>query len=158
MGAPEKADWVAIEGLYRAGGRSLRSIADDYGISEAAIRHKARKRGWMRDPTGSKRELVKAALSGMTGEGTHDAVRNIQGEAAADVEDMEMGLRVARECLRRLEVMAGVSERPQEVKVIVEANKVAVETIRRIRGLDDATDQEAIVIERSYGAAPKPTT
>lgn len=42
-------DWIAIEKHYRAGIRSLRSIADEYGITEAAIRKRAKRDAWTRN-------------------------------------------------------------------------------------------------------------
>jgi hypothetical protein len=42
-------DWEAIEAEYRAGSKSQRTIAAEYGCSDAAIRQKAKKEGWVRD-------------------------------------------------------------------------------------------------------------
>lgn len=50
--APEKKsppDWERIELDYRAGIKSLREIATEHGISEGAIRKRARRDGWERD-------------------------------------------------------------------------------------------------------------
>lgn len=54
MTTPKKptTDWEKIERLYRAGTLSLREIATPNGISEAAIRKKAKKEGWTRDLQG----------------------------------------------------------------------------------------------------------
>lgn len=131
-------DWIAIEGEYRSGHRSLRQIADDYSVTEGAIRAKAKKGGWTRDPSGTKRAVVKAALAGFTQGSTQYAAREIiDREAEQDVADMNLGLDVARRSLVRLATMVEQVELPKDVKVIVEANKIAVETIRKIRGLDE---------------------
>lgn len=45
-------DWEAIEREYRAGIRSLRDIADQFGVTEGAIRKRARRDGWERDLSG----------------------------------------------------------------------------------------------------------
>ncbi|WP_396189829.1 hypothetical protein [Flavobacterium sp.] len=45
-------DWEKVERLYRAGVMSLREIATPNGISETAIRKKAKKEGWVRDLQG----------------------------------------------------------------------------------------------------------
>lgn len=45
----EPADWFRIEADYRAGVLSLRAIAGEHGISEGAIRKRAKKDGWQRD-------------------------------------------------------------------------------------------------------------
>lgn len=42
-------DWERIESQYRAGLMSLREIADDHGISEGAIRKRAKRDDWARD-------------------------------------------------------------------------------------------------------------
>jgi predicted DNA-binding protein YlxM (UPF0122 family) len=44
-----KADWEAIESAYRAGLLSLREIAGKHGISEGAIRKRAKRDDWSRD-------------------------------------------------------------------------------------------------------------
>lgn len=46
MAAP---DWEAIESVYRAGLLSLREIAAQHGISEGAIRKRAKRDDWTRD-------------------------------------------------------------------------------------------------------------
>ena len=46
---PKKADWERIEQDYRAGVKSLREIAGENGISEGAIRKRAKRDGWSRD-------------------------------------------------------------------------------------------------------------
>lgn len=42
-------DWEAIESAYRAGLMSLREIASQHGISEGAIRKRAKRDDWSRD-------------------------------------------------------------------------------------------------------------
>ena len=42
-------DWERIERDYRAGCLSLRQIADEHGITEGAIRKRAKRDGWERD-------------------------------------------------------------------------------------------------------------
>jgi hypothetical protein len=45
----QKPDWEAIESQYRASILSSRAIATQFGITEAAIRKKAKAKGWQRD-------------------------------------------------------------------------------------------------------------
>lgn len=45
----KKPDWEAIESVYRAGLMSLREIASLHGISEGAIRKRAKRDNWSRD-------------------------------------------------------------------------------------------------------------
>lgn len=47
--AMAKPDWEAIESAYRAGLLSLREIASQHGISEGAIRKRAKRDDWSRD-------------------------------------------------------------------------------------------------------------
>lgn len=42
-------DWEAIESAYRAGILSLRDIGDKYGVTEGAIRKRAKKFDWVRN-------------------------------------------------------------------------------------------------------------
>lgn len=42
-------DWEAIESAYRAGVLSLRGIGDKYGVTEGAIRKRAKKFDWVRN-------------------------------------------------------------------------------------------------------------
>lgn len=44
-----KPDWEAIESAYRAGLMSLREMASQHGISEGAIRKRAKRDDWSRD-------------------------------------------------------------------------------------------------------------
>ena len=44
-----RVDWEAVEREYRAGIRSLRDIAAEYGCTEGAIRKKAKSEAWERD-------------------------------------------------------------------------------------------------------------
>ncbi len=44
-------DWEQIENAYRAGVLSLREIASAHGITEGAIRKRAKRDGWSRDLT-----------------------------------------------------------------------------------------------------------
>lgn len=48
---PEKGrtDWAAIQGHYRAGVLSIRQIAKQHGVTDTAIRKKAKAESWQRD-------------------------------------------------------------------------------------------------------------
>lgn len=144
--ASNNTDWNAIEALYRANKGSVLSIARDHGVTEGAIRARAKKGGWVRDPEGQKRQIVRAKMSGMAGVAsgvTNYEVRNlIANEADQDIADMQAGLGVARACIRRLADMVDEAEGPRDVKTIVEANKGAIETIRKIRGLDEERPED----------------
>ena len=58
----KQPDWEAIHSLYRAGLLSVRAIAEQYSISDTAIRKQAKKLGWSRDLTDQVRTAVKAKV------------------------------------------------------------------------------------------------
>ena len=62
-------DWELAERLYRAGQISLRMIAPQCGVTEGAIRKKAKKEGWARDLTEKVQQAVRTEL--VRAEGTH---------------------------------------------------------------------------------------
>lgn len=51
-------DWEAIESAYRAGVLVLRDIGEQYGVTEGAIRKRAKKLGWVRKPVRKKERCV----------------------------------------------------------------------------------------------------
>lgn len=57
---PTSVDWESIEKEYRAGQLSLRAIASAHGVSDTAIRKRAKRDGWKRDLTRDVRQRVKA--------------------------------------------------------------------------------------------------
>ncbi|WP_175683848.1 hypothetical protein [Burkholderia cenocepacia] len=157
--AGKNVDWIAIEGAYRAGVDSLRTIAGAHGLSEAAIRKAAKKNGWSRDPTGTKRAIVNAHMAGSsqgaqggTQEGAQCAQEQIAAAANDDIADMERGLKVHRLCLKALEKAAEGATEPKGIKVITEAASLAITGIRKIRGLDTPTPADAGDIDAAIEA------
>lgn len=140
---------------YIAGGWSINALANKYAIPEATLRRHARKYAWVQGSSDIKREMVREAMAGLPLAGydervtntlTDSAVRQLRLDAATqDVADMELGLTVARTCMLKLLAMFDQVEHPKEVKLIAEANKVAVDTIRKIRSLDVDDGPEATV-------------
>lgn len=57
-----KTDWEAIEREFRAGQLSIREIGRLYGLTDTAIRKKAKADGWDRDLTERVRQAVRAKL------------------------------------------------------------------------------------------------
>jgi hypothetical protein len=55
-------DWERIEEQFRAGQISIRAIATEHGITDGAIRKRARVHGWKRDLTEKVRNAVRAEL------------------------------------------------------------------------------------------------
>lgn len=147
----KEPDWNIIEGVYKAGEKSLRCIAAEYGTSEAAIRRRAKKYGWVRDAIGTVRKIVNEQMaSGITQAqyNVKDPVRELMDEAIkAGVADMELGIGNARLIMQRvrqsLSVPEGETLEPRDLKVLCEANAGAIETIRRIRQLDEPANNQA---------------
>lgn len=136
--AGKRTDWDSIEIDYLAGIKSIRAIASEFDCSEGAIRKKAKKEGWIRNPTKAKREQVKAKLAQGTQKCTQDDVRTkINNAINEDVIDMNLGLANARAVLMKCAARIPELDDVRDLKAVSEANKLNVELIRRIRGLDD---------------------
>lgn len=144
------ADWVVIETEYRAGQRSVREIASEHNISEGAIRKRAKKWGWVRDAAKTVRESVKAHMAGAGAQmGTQEALRTaIEHATQSGIADMEQGLGNARRVLGRVAEMLEQVGEPKDLKTLNDANAAAIETIRRIRQLDepDFNGQKAVTV------------
>ncbi|GJE00568.1 hypothetical protein [Methylobacterium isbiliense] len=65
----KRFDWEAIEAEYRAGQLSLREIAKRHGISDTAIRKRAKAEGWTRALADKVREAVREKL--VRADGSH---------------------------------------------------------------------------------------
>jgi hypothetical protein len=96
-------DWETIEREYRAGILSLRDIAAKHGLSETAIRKRAKKHEWERDLTQRVHERVRTALVRSVearGDNAHQTKteREIVEQAAATVVEV---VRQHREDIRR---------------------------------------------------------
>ena len=82
-----RADWEAIERAYRAGQLSLRAIASAHGITEGAIRKKAKAESWQRALADKVRQAVREKLVRTDGEtGTQHGT---QPQRASDSEIIE---------------------------------------------------------------------
>ena len=55
-------DWESIETLYRAGALSIREIAKTHGLSDGAVRKRAKRDGWDRDLTAKVNAKVRSEL------------------------------------------------------------------------------------------------
>lgn len=133
-------DWIAVEVDYRSGSASNREIGTKHGTSESAIRRRAKKQGWTKGAAKAKRERVKAQMAGAS---ETDIVQGLETATNEDIADMELGLSNARKALgvvgSQLDLM---SDNPKladtgDLKRLTETNKINVEVIRKIRGLDD---------------------
>ncbi len=76
---PRQIDWVGIEKEYRAGQLSNVEIGKQFGVSEGAIRKKAKKNGWEKDLSSAVRSRVREKLVRAT-------VRKSEAELQTDEE------------------------------------------------------------------------
>jgi predicted nucleic acid-binding protein len=136
-------DWVAVEAEYRATKNSVNQIAKNNNLTEGTIRLRAKKCGWVRITGDLNRKLVESKMVGITDQTTNYEARIlIEQSAEQDALDMMDGLAVARKSIKTLTALVEVCEDAKEVKVILEANKIAIDTIRRIRGLDVESEKK----------------
>lgn len=107
MTEPRKPDWEAIEREYRAGQISVRAIAAAHGITEGAIRKRAKADGWERALADEVRKAVREKL--VRADGTRPGT---QERRATDHEIVEAaslrGLQVVTSHRRDLEQLHGL--------------------------------------------------
>jgi hypothetical protein len=90
----KQPDWEAIERAYRAGALSIRTIAERQGVSDTAIRKKAKTLGWVRDLSEQVRKEVRSKL--VRGEVRNDQGANCELDADIIEEAAEEGAQVVR--------------------------------------------------------------
>lgn len=139
-----KPNWNDIEIAYIATNRPVLQIANEHGVSEGAIRARAKKHGWVRDILPIKRAQVAQRMSGITFGATNAEIRNaLENDVNDSVSDMQIGLDVARAILRQIQAVVASTHDALPLKQLSEANQINVETIRRIRELDEPTKTAA---------------
>lgn len=79
---PKAVDWESIEREYRAGKISINAIAAQYGVTEGAIRKRAKKHGWTRDLEGKVDDAILGYLIPVIG--TQDGTNREQEQASAE--------------------------------------------------------------------------
>jgi len=137
--ATRSASLEMAEVDYRAGILSVNAVAQKHGVPESSLRREAKRRGWTRASSEVRRQEVALALDGerMANNLANQKVEEVLNEAMnQDVADMNRGLAVARKVLEKLLKVVDQVEDPRDFKVVIEANRAAVETIRKIRSLD----------------------
>lgn len=146
-------------------GASWRELEADFGIAQSVIRLWAEKNGYGRSPTASKRKMVEDLLAKPEAAqradepaqqlaqraGTSTGNPDVDAAAQEDVRDMRLGLQAARLALKvsamGLKGMADSGEPDcKATKLWSECVAINVNTIRKIRGLDDTTATANITI------------
>lgn len=143
-------DWLAIEGDYRAGKKSVNSIAKEHGITEGTIRARAKKGGWARDPAGQQREKVKAHFAGVTKNVTSDATRKIEESASRAIGLEELALNNAELALQRVNdaLQPGQDLNSADLKRLSETNQINLAVIRTIFALNDPNGRDPVEYEQ----------
>jgi hypothetical protein len=144
-GAQKQQALDEAEADYRAGILSVNGVSRKHGLPESTLRRDAKRLGWTRASAEFRRQMVRNALAGanLTSEMTKKQVHQIQVEAAEqDERDMRTGLDVSRACLTKLLAMVGEASEVRDIKTILESNQIAVNTIRKVRSLDDAEPEQ----------------
>jgi hypothetical protein len=90
----KQPDWEVIERAYRAGALSIRTIAERHGVSDTAIRKKAKALNWTRDLSDQVRKEVRSKL--VRGEVRNDQGANRELDAEIIEEAAEEGATVVR--------------------------------------------------------------
>jgi hypothetical protein len=150
-------DWEAMETEYRAGAKTLRAIAADHGVTEGAIRKRAKAEGWERDLSEKIRRSTNAALVRSE---VRKAQKNVLGERelvrAAVVTRVEIG-EGQRARIHRLTILAD--------KIIARVEKLKPEAIidfQDARVAMDVTEKAArtvgqlVALERQAWAMDAP--
>lgn len=102
-----RADWEAIEREYRAGQLSIREIARGHGISETAIRKKAKAGGWKRALADKVRQEVRERL--VRGDGSQESSQDRRAKDDDAVRTAaERGVSVVTSHRRDLEQLHGL--------------------------------------------------
>ncbi len=126
-----KPDWERIEQHYRAGVMSLREIAGEHGISDTAIRKRAKRDAWERDLSAKIQAkadaLVRSAEVRAEVRSANQATEKETIDANAKaIADIRLGhrsdIRTSRAlALKMLAELSGIHERPDLIEALQEA-------------------------------------
>lgn len=127
----KQPDWEAIERAYRAGALSIRTIADRNGISDTAIRKKAKASGWVRDLSEQVRKEVRNKL--VRGEVRDGQCANPERDAEIVEEAAEEGATVVRSHRR------DIRKAPNLANLLMDD---LLTTIQQRESIEDAIEEE----------------
>jgi hypothetical protein len=167
---PTEQQWGHAMSLWVTTDLSAIRIGEEIGVTEGAVRKRAKRDGWgPRNAPERKRALVAAAASG-TSIGTSfvprtETEKGILEAAQVDIDDMDLAISVGRRLLRRCSAILASCEEmtasgdpdllvlslkimpPKDLASVAGTWKMAVEGIRRIRGLDAPGGDGDLTIE-----------
>lgn len=102
-----KTDWEAIEREFRAGQLSIRAIASAHGVTDTAIRKKAKAEGWQRSLANKVREAVREKL--VRTDGSQDGSQSPRASDSEIVENAALrGLAVVTSHRKDLQQLHGL--------------------------------------------------
>lgn len=127
----KQPDWEAIERAYRAGALSIRTIADRNGISDTAIRKKAKASGWVRDLSDQVRKEVRNKL--VRGEVRDGQCANPERDAEIVEEAAEEGATVVRSHRRDIRKASNLANLLMDDLLM---------TIQQRESIEDAIEEE----------------
>ena len=127
----KQPDWEAIERAYRAGALSIRTIADRNGISDTAIRKKAKASGWVRDLSEQVRKEVRNKL--VRGEVRDGQCANPERDAEIVEEAAEEGATVVRSHRRDIRKASNLANLLMDDLLM---------TIQQRESIEDAIEEE----------------
>lgn len=153
-------DWEAVEREYRAGIRSLRDIAGEYGITDTAIRKRAKRDDWERDLSARvatraealvRRAEVRTEVRADLALSEREQI-NVNAQMLADKvinqrEDVKRLRNTINSLFEELDVEneskeSELAERVRIAKALTETTKIAIELERRILKLDEFSHDE----------------
>lgn len=127
----KQTDWEAIERAFRAGALSIRTIADRHGVSDTAIRKRAKAGGWERDLSEQVRKEVRNKL--VRGEVRDDQPANPENDAEIIEEAAQEGATVVRSHRRDIRKATNLADLLMDDLLL---------TIRKREEIEDAIEDE----------------
>ncbi|KRV72612.1 hypothetical protein [Pseudomonas citronellolis] len=127
----KQTDWEAIERAFRAGALSIRTIADRHGVSDTAIRKRAKAGGWERDLSEQVRKEVRNKL--VRGEVRDDQPANPEDDAGIIEEAAQEGATVVRSHRRDIRKATNLADLLMDDLLL---------TIRKREEIEDAIEDE----------------
>lgn len=127
----KQTDWESIERAFRAGALSIRTIADRHGVSDTAIRKRAKAGGWERDLSEQVRKEVRNKL--VRGEVRDDQPANPEDDAGIIEEAAQEGATVVRSHRRDIRKATNLADLLMDDLLL---------TIRKREEIEDAIEDE----------------
>ncbi len=154
-----KQQWDAARVKWEADpDATFRALGRDCGVTEAAVRQKAKAEGWTK--FGSQKSINEAAQRKADEKLRADFAAEVQKSSIRELaEDIRAGVierhRADWAEHRKHFTTTGIAadfEMGKSAKISAEMLSIRQKGERAAYGLDEVTGQDAIVIERSYGA------